>query len=379
MWHRSVLSILLSALFFALCGCGGSSGGSSFNPAPAPGQVAASSPSPSFSNTSSATGKYSIALSVDRATVDANVGQLLATASIEGSDGAEIDGRSVSFSVAAGPATVDPGLASVVTDSNGKAVTIIFPGNVLSTTNVILVASTTINGKAIRAYAPFQIVRGTGVIAFITSQAPSDPNGTLVTLDKTVDANFAGESFEFMQQLPVKLTDANGNPRVGVPVTISIDNQLTGWASTFFKNPTVITDSAGQAIFNIGVTMTAPPQGVTHTDSIIYKAVTTEASGVPALLTYTGFVVSMTTKYVPLVITPATAKFDSATDIGFTISGGVAPYSVSSSNALLVSATLLVDGTSVNAHLVDSSAWTAPVTISVTDAAGNTASAAVSR
>ena len=268
---NSVLCALLPAIIFALSGCGGSSGSGSFNPVPVHSQAA--SESPSFSNTSSASGKFAITLSVDSPSIDANVGQLLASASIEGSDGATIGDRLVTFSVAAGPATVDPALVTVPTDSNGKAVTIVTPGNVLSTTNVILMATTTINGKSIRAYAPFQIVRGTGIIEFITKKPPTDPDGTLFTLEETVDANFAGKSFEFMQQLPFQLTDANGNPRVGVPVTISIDNQLTGRASTFFKNPKVITDSAGKGIFNVGVIMTAPPVGVTHTDSIIYQAV----------------------------------------------------------------------------------------------------------
>lgn len=300
---RTVLLALLTALFLALSGCGGSSSGN-FDPAPAPGQVAASSP-PSFSNTSSAAGKYAITLSVDRPSVDANVGQLLATASIEGSDGATVEERLVTFSVAAGPATVDPTLTTVPTDSNGKAMTIFRPGDVSSTTNVIVMAATTINGKSIRAYAPFQIVRGTGIIEFITSKDPTDPDGTLFTLDETVDSAFAGETFEYMQQLPFKLTDANGNPRVGVSVTISIYNQLTGRASSIFNNPTVITDSGGKGIFNVGVLITAPPTGVTHTDSIIYQAVTTEASGVPSLLTYTGFVVAMTTDK-PTPTTPTT-------------------------------------------------------------------------
>ncbi|ACH38856.2 lipoprotein, putative [Citrifermentans bemidjiense Bem] len=374
---KPVFITLWAAICLVLGGCGSSSNGS-FNPAPTPSQVSTSTP-PSFSNTSSATGKFAIALAVDRPSLDANIGQLLATANIQGSDGATVENLPVTFSVAAGPATVDPALTTVPTDSNGKAMSIVTPGNVLSTTNVILMAATTIDGKLIRAYATFQIVRGTGTIEFVTSKAPTDPDGTLVTLDKTVDANFAGKTFEFMQQLPIKLTDANGNPRVGVPVTITVDNQLTGKASTIFKNPTVITDSAGKGIFNVGVVMTAPPQGVTHTDSIIYKAVTTEASGVPSLLTYTGFVVSMTTKYTPLAITPGSASFGSATDLSFTITGGIKPYSVSSSNPPLVSTLLQPDGSIVTAHLVDSSAWTAPVSISVTDAAGNTASASVAR
>lgn len=376
---RTVLFVLLPALSLALSGCGGSSGSGSFNPAPTTGPVTASSPTPSFSNVSSAIGKYTISLTVDRQTIDSNIGQLLATASITGSDGTSIDDRVVTFSVSAGPATVDPALATVHTDSNGKAVTIVTPGNVFNTTNVILMAATTINGKAITAYAPFQIVRGSGVISFTTGKPPTDPDGTLFTLDEIVSSEFAGAEFEFMQQLPFKLTDGNGNPRVGVPVTISIDNQLTGNASTFFRNPKVITDSAGKGIFNVGVRMTAPPVGVTHTDSIIYKAVTSEASGVPALLTYAGFVVSMTTKSPTLVITPSSAAFGSATDLDFTISGGVAPYSVSSSNSSLVSADLLSDGVSVKAHLVDSSMWSTPVKISITDAAGNTASATLTR
>lgn len=371
-----VLFAVLTALF-SLQGCG-SSGSAGFNPAPASEQVV-TSVTPPFSNTSSATGKYAISLSVDPPTVDAGVGQILATAKVQGTDGAAVADQQVSFSVIAGPASIVQTLASQFTDANGQAVTIVTPGNPLSTTNVLVMAETTINGKAIRAYAPFKIVRGTGIVSFITSKNPTDPDGTLTTLDKTVEANFAGTSFEFMQQLPFKVTDANGNPRVGVPVTISIENQLTGKATTGFRNPTVVTDSAGKGIFNIGVFMTAPPTGVTHTDSIIYKAVTTEASGVPALTSYTGFVVSMTTNYVPLSIVPGEAGFGSASSIRLTISGGVKPYTVKSSAPSLVSATLLPDGSGVEAALLDTTAWTTPVKISVTDAAGNTTSAALSR
>ena len=105
-------------------------------------------------------------------------------------------------------------LATVSTDSNGNAMTTIAPGNVLTTTNVILMATATFSGQTIRAYAPFQIVRGSGVITFISEKPASDPSGTLYTLglDKKVEASFAGIRFEYMQQLPFQVTDANGNP-----------------------------------------------------------------------------------------------------------------------------------------------------------------------
>jgi len=382
--HRTVALILLSIISFALSGCGGSSGNGTFNPVPVANSASSPSSQPPFSNISSATGKYAISLQVDRATIDANVGQLLATATIASSNDAAIAGHPVTFSVSAGPATVDPALVTVSTDSNGKAVTILAPGDVLTTTNVILVAETVINGKSIRAYASFQIVRGSGVITFITTKPSTDPDGTLFTLDETVAANFAGVPFEFMQQLPFQVTDANGNPRVGVPVTVSVENQLTGRATIAPSNPTVVTDSAGKGIFNVGVIMTAPPPGVTHTDAIIYRAVSTEASGTPQLLGYAGFVVAMTTKTPPLVINPGTASFGTAVELTFTISGGLKPYAVSSSNRSLVSVTLESDdinGFTITAHLEvsDPALLTEPVTVTVSDLAGNTATATVTK
>lgn len=378
---RSVSLILLSTSLLALTGCGGGSGSGTFNPVPAAGSSLTTPPPPSFSNTSSVAGKYTISLQVDRAAIDANLGQLLAAATIANSSGAAIAGCPVTFSVAAGPATVVPSLATVSTDSSGTALTVITPGDVLTTTNVILMATASINGDAIRAYAPFQIVRGSGVIKFSTTKAPTDPDGTLFTLDQTVAANFAGVPFEFMQQLPFQVTDANGNPRVGVPVTLSVENQLTGLASIAPGNPTVITDSAGKGIFNVGVTMTAPPPGITHTDAIIYRALSTEASGTPQLLGYAGFVVVMSTKNMPLVISPSTASFGTGFDLTYTISGGVEPYAVISSNDAFVSATPGADGVTVTAHLQlsDPALLTAPVTITVRDAAGNSATATVAK
>lgn len=377
-FYKGFVLVLLPFVLFSLPGCGSSSSGGSFNPVSSPSGNTTTGGA-TFSNVSSATGKFGITLTTDRTTIDANIGQVLATATITDSTGAAVPGRGVTFSIQAGPATVTPSLTTVTTDSTGKAVTVIVPGDTLTTTNVIVKATTLISGQTATAYATFQIVRGTGEITFLTSASTTDPSGTLVTLSKTLDASQAGVPWEFMQQVPFQVTDANGNPRVGVPVTLSVDNQLTNRATITIINPTVTTDSNGKGIFNVGVTMTAPPQGLTYTDSIIYKAVTTETTPTPSLTTYGGFIVSMTTSVAPLTISPTTASFGTATDLTFTVSGGTKPYSVSSNNTGRVTATLQPDGTTVIAHLVDATAWTGTVTISATDSGGQTASATVSR
>lgn len=361
----------------ALAGCSGSNGGDST--ASDPLASAAGAGAPIFGTISSATGKSGISLTTDRSSVDVNNGQVLVTAKLIVNNVA-VSGVPVTFSIKAptnGPATIEAGLTTVTTDSNGIAVTRITTGNTLVTTNVIVQGTGTINDQTATATTTFQIVRGSGIIKIGT-------DGLLDPLSSTVDPNLvSGE--RYLQQIIFKVTDSNSNPRVGVPVTLSLYSQ-TG-ASTviidYLKTPitepnqqTVTTDSSGLGIFNVSVTVAAPPPGLTNWDSIVYKAVTNDA--IP-IIAYVGGAYSVTSKLPPLVITPAVASFGTATDISFIVSGGIKPYSVSSNNTARVTATLQADGTTVLAHLVDVTAWTGAVTISAIDSSGQTVSATVTR
>lgn len=299
--------------------------------------------------------------------------------------GTTIPDLPVTFTVIAGPATITG--STLQTDKNGNSKAILTTGNSLITTDVIVQATTVFDGKTYRAYTTIQLVRGTGVIAFVTTAIPSDPSGTLVTLSNTEKYNSSAPSILFRQLIPFKVTDSNGNPRVGVPVTLNIYSQSgsSDVVINFLKNgvieptaKTVTTDSAGSGIFNVTVTIPVPvTPGLRFTDGIVYQAVTNDT--IP-LTAYGGFVVSSYREPAPdvpipdLMASPATGFF-AATDVAgaalqFTISGGTRPYTVTASNPARVSVTLQPDGVTAIAILQDASQWTGTVSFSVLDAKG---------
>ena len=286
----------------ALAGCGGSNGsGTGTDPFSA--HSGTLDNGTVFGNVSTASGKTGISLTTDLATVDVNNGQVLATANLV-SSGAALSGVPVTFSIEAplnGPATVAPGFTGVVTDSNGAAITRITTGNSLITTNVIINATAKIGTKTFVAHASFQIVRGGGVIMF-TSDAGTNSGGQnnlLTPVTETVDPAL-GFDWHYAQLVPFKVTDSNGNPRVGVPVTISVysintknPNDVT---VDFLVDPvteptqqTITTDSAGQGIFNADIRIGNPAAGGATVVAVVFKAVTNDPIPVTAYVgnTYT--------------------------------------------------------------------------------------------
>jgi len=387
---KSCFSLLLLFVCLALAGCGGSSSGS--GTAVSDPMAAGTTGSGTGTGTTPITAqdpKVNLSVLPDRQEIDANIGTVLLTAKLFSSTdltyidpvtgevlfakaGDPLPNKSVTFKILAGPGTIS--YTTPVTDKNGVSTAIMTTGDVNYTTNVLVEASTTVDDNVYRAYTSLQVVRGAGIINFMTSKGPTDPDGTLNTLEKSVDVAFAGMQFEYMQSVPFKVTDSNGNPRVGIPVTLSIDNQLTGTATVRINNPTVTTDSTGSGIFNIGVKMTAPPPNVTNTDSIIYKAVT---SGTNPLVAYGGFISALTTgPPKQLTIDPLLAYFSETDTVGakkyFTISGGVTPYTVIATSPAWVSVALLADGHTVEATLVNASLWSGAASFTVRDAYGNT-------
>ena len=381
--------VLLPAIMLALAGCSSSSTGSGSSD-PFAGNSSAADPPTIFGNVSTATGKTGITLTTDIAAVDVNNGQVLATANVV-SGGVPLPGVPVTFAIVApvnGPAAIETGLITETTDSNGKAITRITTGNALSTTNVIVSATTRIGAQTAVADTTFQIVRGGGVIMFtdFAGQLPLTQHNILTPASKEVDPAL-GPAWSFMQLIPFKVTDSNGNPRVGVPVTLSVYSITTLHPNDvtidFLVPPitepnqqTITSDSAGQGVFNSSVTLTTPSPGGVNTADVVFKAVTNDAIPVTA---YVANSYTLSSKLPILVITPSTASFGSSTDITFTIAGGVKPYKVSSNNTALASATLQNDGVTVSVHLVDATQWTGSATISATDSASQTAAATVTR
>ena len=205
-------------------------------------------------------------LTTDSAAYDINDGSVLATAKIA-RNGAPVSGVSVTFSITEptnGPATIETGLTTVTTDSNGLAVTRIRTGNVTSTTNVIMRATATIGGNPLNATATFQIVPPPTVepiIILSTDRSTYDvTSGTVVATAKVVK---------------------NGVAVSGAPVTFSITAPTNGPATIEAGMTTVSTDSNG-----IAVTRIKPGTVSTPTNVIVSAAATVSTQIITATTTF---------------------------------------------------------------------------------------------
>ena len=135
-----------------------------------------------------------------------------------------------------------------------------------------------------------------GAIIF-TSSAGAKPGSQVDLLtpgSATVDSTLAS-FWEFQQLIPFLVTDALGNPRAGVPVTLSlysINGNPNGVTIDFQVLPnsepnqqTVTTDSAGMGIFNVSVVLAVAPPGLNNLETLVFKAVTND---VPPVVAYVG-------------------------------------------------------------------------------------------
>ena len=396
---KRILLLLVSLLLLSLTGCGGGSNGSASTTDPFSGTSGNTVQNSEIIGTiSTADGVTGITLTTDRSSIDVNNGQIVVTAKVV-RNSAAVSGTPVSFTIKAptnGPAAIEAGLTTVTPDSNGVAVTRVSAGNFLITTNVIVQATVAIGSQTATATTTFQLVRGNGVIMF-TDSAGLSPGGQSNMLEpwsrEGVDPNVV-PSVAVLQLLPFKVTDSNGNPRVGVPITLSVysitslnPNDVT---VDFLVPPvtepdqrTITTDSAGMGIFNVAVLLQTPPIGSFTSSSVVFKATTNDPIPITA---YVGGSYSLTSKQptpptppTDFAISPLTGSFGSATDLTFILSGGTKPYNVISNNSALVTATLSADGATVTVHLVDASAWTGSASISATDSTGHAVSATVTR
>lgn len=267
---------MLLGVALSLTGCGSSSEGG--NSASVADQFA-----PTGSTSTATVGtSVNMTLTADKPTVDVNNGTVLLTVNLKSGSEAIIE-QPVTFAVTAGPATIT-GAKTAPTDNSGNSVTTLTTGDTLTTTNVIIEASTVYNNKTYRTYKTIQLVRGGGVIMF-TSSAGAASGGQINQLADVAKGATTGTVVGLLQQISFKVTDSNGNPRVGVPITLSIDNSTGGATSINITNPTVTSDSAGQGIFNVTVIMTTPAvANNTNAASVIYRATTNDTPPVTAFI-----------------------------------------------------------------------------------------------
>ncbi|HJV65986.1 MAG TPA: hypothetical protein VJ550_09640 [Geomonas sp.] len=370
---RSIFVWLMPFMLLSLQGCGGGNSNGTFTPVSTT-AVGGNNGSTTVNTTVSGT----LTLTATPASIDANGGQVLVTAKVVDLNGTALPNQAVKFSVVAGPASVDPNFTTVTTDSNGEAIAIVIPGNTTVTTNVIVLATCKFGLQTASAHTTFTMARGTGAITFsgspYTNEASIDPGVPYVI---------------FQNQIPFTLTDANGNPRPGVPVTLSVyshsGDPRTVITVDYLADPTaeltqstVTTDSKGQGIFNVTVQVFAPGPGLFTSDSIVFKAVTNDTL---PLVAYAGLTTKLTETASSLSVAPQSSAFAAGDVVGATrtiiVAGGVAPYTATSSAPNLVSAS--VSGSTVTLTLQDASAWTQTVSILISDSKGQSVTATVTR
>jgi hypothetical protein len=156
-------------------------------------------------------------------------------------------------------------------------------------------------------------VSQSGAIIF-TSSAGAQPGSQvdlLTPASATVDPTNA-TFWEFQQLVPFLLTDSSGNPRAGVPVTLSLYSINTLFGSPdvtidFLVDPTsepnqqtVTTDSAGMGIFNVSVILPVNPiSGLNNLDTLVFKAVTNDSVPVVAYVGNSYNVISLSPPATP--------------------------------------------------------------------------------
>lgn len=166
-----------------------------------------------------------LSLDVTSFSVSPNQEQLVTATARDGSNN-PIANLTVTFTVAAGPATML--IANSVTDANGRATAIVKAGNPAAAANVIVQAALTAGADEIVAVVPFQIVPTTvSTVNYTMTMAPS----------KLVVDNL--EEF----YVTAILKDSGGNPVADATVNFTV---ASGEASAI--TPAAVTDSVGKAV-----------------------------------------------------------------------------------------------------------------------------------
>lgn len=304
---KSCFSLLLLFVCLALAGCGSSSSGSGTPADP----LASGTTTGSTTQTPTGSGtvlSYSLSLSITDAlgtssTVGASA-DVLAKARVFDSMGNPVANQPILFEKvdAAAPVTIVTPIVN--TTSSGEALNILKAGNPSTTTDIVIKASTSVNGQFVSAIGIFRILRSQGnIINFLTTKGITDPDGSLNTLSYTIKNidPAVNPAYGFVQLVPFEVLDLNGLPRPRAAVSLSIYSVLGSGCSAFIDSPelpavkTVTTDDNGKGIFNAIVSIPTPPVGGVSTCSVIYKATTDDLISVtnPQIYTYGGFIVTL--------------------------------------------------------------------------------------
>ena len=203
-----------------------------------------------------------VTLTTDRASVDAN-GEVVATATVLDANGNPVSGLPITFLVPTSNATILS--AATTTNANGTALATIRAGQTTSTQNVLVQASVVNGANTYIQTTSFQINRGVGTLVLAVGTNPSSNF-----------PNTAAGTTGWRQIMSAVLIDANGKPRVGIPVTLSV---LSSQGVTVtIPNVTVNTDAEGKVIFDATVdNLTIPAPGVTNTGTVVWRVTTNDA------------------------------------------------------------------------------------------------------
>ena len=311
-YSRMVVFVLLSVVLLALAGCSGGSTGSTvasdpFGSLGSNTQGTNSTPTPTGSGTVLS---YTLSLSTTSPSGTLTVGPsstVIATASLKDNNGNVIANQPIKFEEVLPPpdtaAAVSIPTPVVETSSEGTAIDFLRANITETNKDVIIKASTTVNGQLVSSVSTFKIVRNAGnFINFITTKSPTDPDGNLNTLKVEVENQPAGLPREILQLVTFEVLDRNGVPRTLVPVKLSIYSVVGCTANSVFTDSpeapferTVTTDNTGLGVFNSSVTLLTPPVGDENSCSVIYKATTADpyATEPKDLFSYGAYIVTL--------------------------------------------------------------------------------------
>lgn len=300
---KSWFLLVLMAAGLTLAGCGGSSSGSGTPSDPMANTPTGGTPPPTGSGTVLS---YKLTLSTTSAsgtgtTVGPN-STVIATAILTDSSGNPVANQPILFEAVEGPVIITN--ATISTDSNGNAINFLRSEYITtSAVDVILKASTSVNGQLVTSLSIFKIQRSeSNVINFMTSKEPTDPDGTLNKLNVTLKAvNPASQpTTGIVQLVPFEVLDRNGIPIPRQSVAVSIYSVMGGAGCTaVIDSPeppairTVTTDDNGKGIFNAVVSMATPGIGSENSCSIIYRATTDLGLPDPPVYSYGGFIANV--------------------------------------------------------------------------------------
>ncbi|MFA7403989.1 MAG: Ig-like domain-containing protein [Pelobacteraceae bacterium] len=312
---KKIFPCILLLSFLVLTGCSGSNAGSDtaakdqFAPAASTDSGSDTTPTPTGPGTVLS---YSLTLNtVGVSGGGTTVGPgstVVATAVLVDSNGNPVANQPIKFEKIDTLAPVTITSPIITTDSNGKSINFLLADNLPNTSSssydIIIKASTSVNGQLVTSVTIFKVVRSGGnVINFITSKSPTDPDGTLNTLAVTLKnvSPLSQPSTGIVQLVPFEVLDRNGIPMPRQPVAVSIYSTMGGTGCTaFIDSPelpavrTVTTDDNGKGIFNAVVSMATPGVGSQNSCSIIYRATTTLAGlPDPPVFSYGGFIANV--------------------------------------------------------------------------------------